>query len=393
MTDDRLEILDVETCHGASPNRRETKSHNDMKKSIVLIICLFALLGLQSCHKKANTAQTVEPVVLNEQTVSAFARNIANGIVGENADVLNNAFDAEGMRQLVSENPIVYSGFDVEGGKEYFEKCLHLGEQAVKAVHDGGDFAFVKYYLQNQQHHIVFRSYNDFNLNFMDFIVDTVQGELKIKDGFIFNTGALLSKNIEYSMLFNLMLQTNPNDEAHWLQTAQELTLNGQHTQALRILTEHKEGLREYPLYYQLWIANLYQSNPKTFIAQLDKLKDDVDERYLLLHKFLCFFNEGRINETEEVVTRLIPFTGDDPIYLLFYGKACLLAKDYPRALDCFATAESALPLLWDLWYSEIQCYRGMKDTKGIEQCLLRGKDAYGMSDEELDALRKELWD
>ena len=364
---------------------------NNMKKTIVLTICLLGLIGLQSCHHKEKNTPTIEPVALNEQTVTAFARDIADKIVHEHADALNNAFDEEYIRQLVSENSIVYSGFDVDGGKEYFEKCLHIGDQAVKAVSNGGDFTFVKYYAKDQDHHIVFRTYDDFNLNFMDFVVDTVQGVLKIKDGFIYNMGSLLSKNIEYSMLFNLMLQTNPNDEVQWLQKIQEQTLNGQSAKALQILTEHKDGLKEYPLYYQLFIANLYQSSPKTFIAQLDKLKDEVDDRYLLLHKLLYYVNEGKVTETESTINELIPHTGDDPIYLLFYAKSCLLAKDYQRALDCLTTAESALPLLWDLWYSELQCYKGLKDNEGFEQCLQRGKDAYGMSDEELNGIRKKL--
>lgn len=362
-----------------------------MKRVPILIFCFLGLLLGQGCHNKNKTEETTAPVELNEQTVTAFARGIAEKIVNEQPDALNNAFDEEHIRQLVSENSIVYSGFDVEGGKEYFDNCLRLGDQAVKAVGNGGDFAFVKYYVDNDEHHIIFRTYDDFNLNFMDFIVDTVHGALKIKDGFIYNMGCLLSRNIEYSMLFNLMLQTNPNDEAQWLQTAQEHTLNGQASKALQILTEHQDALKEYPLYYQLFIANLYHANPKTFIAQLDKLKEDVDGRYLQLHKLLYYVNEGKTAETEATVNELIPQTGDDPIYLLFYAKSCLLAKDYQRALDCLTTAESALPLLWDLWYSELQCHKGLKDKEGFDACLQRGKDAYGMSDEELNGIRKKL--
>ena len=362
-----------------------------MKKTIVLIICLICLMGLQGCHKKANTAQAVEPVELNEQTATAFAQEIAKGIVQEHPDALNNAIDGENIRQLVSENSIVYSGFDVEGGKEYFEKCLHLGEQAVKAVSAGGDFAFTRYYFENGEHHIIFRTYDDFNLNFMDFVVDTVNGELKLKDGFIYNTGSTLSKNIEYSMLLNLMIQTNPTDNAHWLQNAQELTMEGQHVKALQLLKNHKDELKEYPLYYQLFIANLYKTNAKNFIPQMETLKEDIDERYMLLHKLLYYFNEGKESNTEEVINQLIPHTGDDPIYLLFYGKACMNAKDYQRALDCLTTAESALPLLWDMWYSELQCYKALKNTEGFDTCLQRGKQAYGMSDSDLAAVKKEL--
>lgn len=362
-----------------------------MNRYLLLVLCILGLFLGQGCHKKDKTEAVTAPAELTEQSVTAFAQEIAKGIVQEHPDALNNAIDEENIRQLVSENSIVYSGFDVEGGKEYFEKCLHLGEQAVKAVSTGGDFAFTRYYFENGEHHVVFRTYDDFNLNFMDFVVDTVNGELKLKDGFIYNTGSTLSKNIEYSMLLNLMIQTNPTDNAHWLQNAQELTMDGQHAKALQLLKNHKDELKDYPLYYQLFIANLYKTNAKNFIPQMETLKEDIDERYMLLHKLLYYFNEGKIANTEEVINQLIPHTGDDPIYLLFYGKACMNAKDFQRALDCLTTAESALPLLWDLWYSELQCYKGLKDTDNFDKCLQRGKEAYGMSDAELAGVRKQL--
>lgn len=362
-----------------------------MKRVSILIFCFLGLFLGQSCHQKKNTKEKSAPVELNEQTVTAFAQKIADGIVHENADALNTAFDEDGIRQLVSGNSIVYSGFDVEGGQEYFENCLHLGNQGVKAVHNGGDFAFTKYYRQEGKHHIVFRIYDDFNLNFMDFTVDTVQGALKITDGFIYNAGCLLSKSIEYSMLYNLMLQTNPNDNAHWLQEAQNLTLEDQTAKAIQLLTAHKDELKEYPLYYQLYIANLYKTNTKNFIPQLDALKEELDERHLLLHKLLYFFNEGKVKETEEVINQMIPFTGDDPVYLLLYAKACMYAKDYQRALECLNTAEGAMPLVWDLWYSKLQCFKALKDMEGFETCLQRGKEAYGMGENELAAIRKEL--
>ena len=88
-----------------------------MKRVSILIFCFLGLFLGQSCHQKKNTEEKSAPVELNEQTVTAFAQKIADGIVHENADALNTAFDEDGIRQLVSGNSIVYSGFDVEGGQ------------------------------------------------------------------------------------------------------------------------------------------------------------------------------------------------------------------------------------------------------------------------------------
>ena len=62
-------------------------------------------------------------------------------------------------------------------------------------------------------------------VNFYDFTVDTSGGKLMIQDGFIFNAGCLLSKSVEGAMLYNLMLQTNPDSEVKWLLQAEEETM------------------------------------------------------------------------------------------------------------------------------------------------------------------------
>lgn len=356
------------------------------KTSIAAI--LLGLILLAGCHAKDRGTNKQESIDLNKETVCAFAQQIADGIVHGHAEAIDDVFDAKNIQELVSENSIVYSGFDVDGAQPFFDKCLHLGGQFVAAVSNGGDFHFVKHYEKEGEHHIIFRSYDNFNVNFCDFVVDTSDGKMLIEDGFIYNTGCNLSKNIESSMLYNLMLQTNPNDEVQWLMKAENLTKSGNSREALKILTEHKAHLKDYALYYQLYIANLYKDNPKNFISRMEGIQGEIDRRYELLHKLLYYSNEGMIDETESTINELIPHTGDDPIYLLFYGNAKLQNKQYKDALTCFQTAEGAMPLIWDLWYGELQCYKGLNDLSGFQACLDKGKEAYGLSDEELRQIK-----
>lgn len=350
---------------------------------------LLSFMLLYGCHSAKPKETLREPAALNEESVTAMAQQIEKGILDGNAAALDSLIDKQHIKRVVSENSIVYSGFDVEGGQQYFDDCLKLGSQHVKAVNNGGDFAFVRHYTADGKHHIVFRTYDNFSLNFSDFIVDTVNGKLMLQDGFIYNTGSMLSENIEKSMLYNLMLKTDPDGAAQWLYNAEELLKEGKYRESLNMLTAHKTEIKEYPLFYQLYIADLYKTSPAKFINNLDQLKEDADPRYLLLHKLLYYFNNGKVKETEETVNELIPHTGDDPIYLLFYAKANLYAKRYSDALACLMMAEKAIPLLWDLWYSELQCYKGLNDESGFQNCLRKGKEAYGMSDEELRQVMK----
>jgi len=318
-----------------------------MLKRNILLGSLILCILLSGCKSKKNSNGQDAPVVLNEQSVTKFANDIVHSIVNNHPDSLNNAFDTVYLKQQISENSIVYSSFNMTAGKKYFNTGLMQGNLAAEAINNGGDFTFVKYYQKDKQHHVIFRIYDNFNVNFLDYIVDTVKGKLMIKDGFMFNTGTLLSKNLEYGMLYNLLLQTNPESDVKYLRQAQAMTEGNQNAKALQLLDANKEKLKQYPLFWQLYIANLYKTNPTNFIAKLDALKQDgLDERYLLLHKLLYNFNNGNVAETEATINQLIPYSGDDPIYLLFYGKANIYAHQYKKALECLKTADESMPLL-----------------------------------------------
>lgn len=360
-----------------------------MKKTFFFALIITLLLGAGCNRQKNNAKEHIEAVALTEASVADFAKGIEQGILNGRADAIDKVIDKDNIRQLVSENSIVYSGFDVEGGQAFFERCLQVGQQMVEAVNNGGDFAFTRQYSDKGQHHIVFRTYDNYVVNFYDFTVDTSGGKLMIQDGFIFNAGCLLSKSVEGAMLYNLMLQTNPDSEVKWLLQAEEETKNAQHAKAITTLQSHKEALQQYPAYHQLLIANLHQTDRAHFATRLDALKDEIDERHLLLHKLLYYTNEGKVTETEECINALIPIVGDDPIFLFLYGYANLVAKDYDNALQCFVTVDKSMPLIWDLWQNELRCHKALKDNEGFEQCLKRGKDAYGMSDKEIQEMQK----
>lgn len=318
------------------------------------------------------------PSVLNEATVSSFASGIANGVLFGNAAAFNDVIDREHIKTLVSENSIVYSGFDVEGGEAYFEHAIQLGDQAVQAVDNGGDFAFVHYYEEGTVHHAVFRLYNNYIVDFYDCVVDTVNGQLMIEDCYVYSLGANLSENVKYNMLYNLLLQTNPDSDVHWLREAEELTKSGKHQEAVKLLEAHKDVLMEYPLFHQLYIVNLYQRNPKTFIAQMNHMKDVIDPRYKLFHELHCYYARGDAAGAEQVANELIPYTGDDPIYLFLLGQAYQNSKQYDKAVECYKILDEAMPLFWDLWQSELHCYKTLGDTASYRRCVLRGEEEFG---------------
>ncbi len=361
-------------------------------KNLKLIVIICFLLSLVACKSKAPVE---EGIILDENSVSAFALQLEQSVLNGNPDVYNQAFDKAYLKSIICDNSIVNSSLDADFGQEFFESNFHAGDEAVAVVDNGGDFKFVRYYLneEDRSHHVVFRTYKDFILNFFDYTVDTLGDNLVIKDGFIYNMGCDFSDNIRENILLNVLYKTNPEGITSLLSQIKDLSDQGKSKEALQLLKEHETELQDLSYYWQLYIANLYKTCPKTqYIDSLNALSNKgLDQRVLLLHQLMFDLNEGMTEDCENTINQLIEFTGDDPIYLLIFGKANFYAKNYEIALGCYETANQYLPPLWDLWYGQLECFHALHDTEGFNRCLETAKENYGMSEEELAEVRRRF--
>ena len=355
-----------------------------MKLKNVLYLGIMLLLAACNAHQQ----ETEPAVVADEESVTAFAQQIEQSVLNGNPDVYNNAFDREYLKTLIRDNSIVNSSLDADFGQDYFESNFHLGDEAVQTLNDGGDFKFVRYYLDtsDSSHHIVLRSYNDFMLNFYDFVVDTANGQLAIKDGFVYNSGCRFSDNLRENMLLNVLYKTNPEGITSTISHIKELSDQGKSAEAYAELQKHAAELSELSCYWQLYISNLYQRCPKAqFKDSLASLEaKGVDHRMILLHQLMFYLNEGMTEYCGGTINELIEYAGDDPIFLLIFGKANFYAKHYGTALGCYETANQYLPPLWDLWYGQLECFHALNDMDAFHRCLETGKKNYGMTDDEL---------
>ncbi|MBO4655038.1 MAG: hypothetical protein J5644_05800 [Bacteroidales bacterium] len=351
-------------------------------------VCALLLLAIACHHPKTSE----DNIILDENSVTAFALRIEQSVLNGNPKVYNEAFDKKYLKSLVRDNSIVNSSLDTDFGQDFFESNFHAGDEAVSLIDHSGDFKFVRYYFdeEDHRHHIVFRTYNDFILNFFDYIVDTLGNEMVIKDGFIYNTGGKFSDNIRENILLNVLYKTNPEGITATLSQIKELGSQGKHKEALQLLQQHETELSNLSYYWQLYIANLYQTCPKEcYIDSLKQLETKgLDQRMLLLHQVMFYLNEGMPEANESTINQLIEYAGDDPIFLLVFGKTNYYAKQYETALACYETAGQYLPPLWDLWYGQLECLHALHDTESFNQCLEAAKQNYGMTDEEVTKLK-----
>jgi len=351
---------------------------------------LLILLVLFSCNSKNKENQTSNKVVPDSVSVTLFARQIQSSVTNCDPAFYNNAFDKAFIKNIISKNSIVYSSMDTDFGKDFFEKNFQMGDFSVSAIDNGGDFKFVSYYKKDGKHHVVFRTYQDFGMKIDDFVVDSVKGKLKIKDGFIYNLSTSFSNSVCYNVLFEVMNKTNPEGATKIILDASTLLQNGKSKDAKLLLLKNKELLKEYPYYWQFYIQSIYECDKPHFVSDLEKLRaDGFDERSIMLHELLFYSNSGMVEETKEIVSQLITETGDDPIYLLFFGKANFYAGNYIDALFCYNEAEKGMPLIWDLWYGKLECYAKLNDKSNFDKTLKLAESVYKMKIDEINQFVK----
>lgn len=363
-----------------------------MKQNLLILLGIIILLN--ACGHKTDEQDNTSVIDLNENSVTVMGTQLEQSVLNGIPDVFNKAFDQEYLKSIIRDNSIVNSSLDADFGKEYFESNFHIGDEMVELVNNGGDFKFVQYYFDenHHNHHIVFRSYNDFVLNFYDYIVDTLNNKLVIKDGFIYNTGTNFSDNIRENVLLMALNKTNPEGITLTLSNIKANFDGQKYKEALRLLREHQTELKDLSCYWQLYIATLYQTCPKeSFLDSLNTLGEkNIDRRMLQLHQLIFSLNEGKTEIAQNTINELIEQTGDDPIYLMMFGKANFYAKNYKDALICYETSEQYLPPLWDLWYGKLECLDALNDKENFVKCLNSAINNYKMSKEELTELTKK---
>jgi len=356
------------------------------RNSILLIFCFLLLLSCQSPKEKQFTESI--PVSLNEETATIFARQIERSLYNDDPTFFNQAFDQTFIKKAISDNSIVSSSLDTEFGKEYFKNNISVGDFVLGAIRKGGDFKFIKYYKDGETHHIIFRLYSDYGITIDDYELHICDNEIRIKDGFNYNLGVSLIQKIKYSILYNTLQKTDPNGNTSIIAKADKLISEEKYKEAADLLQKNQELIKEYPHYHQLLLQSSFLAAPKQFIPFIEKL--NLDHRTLLIHQLLYYTNSGNIQASQKIIDELINITGDDPIYLFLYGRANLISKKYNDALTCFKELENALPPLWDIWTSSLECHYKLKQSDEFINTLLMGEKNYSMTPEEMIQITQE---
>lgn len=355
------------------------------KKITLIFTCLLclALIGV-SCKKKEQTEKK-HTLTESEMTsmVKDFIQKAEKSVHDGKADFLNNAVDTVALKAAVEKKS---SALDIGAGMEIFYGNCSFGDYLCDIEESGGSFRFDTTYVKNGQHHVVLRTYDgNGNFQFEDLLMGFQNGKAVIKDAFLYSITSCLSDKIASETILNVFMTIDsPTEDARNMITVTALCANGEYQQMWKLLNEQKNQLQQFTSFYKFYTIGLHACSTN-FTSDLEALRNDgADERFILYHQLCHAIRIGDAEAAMQHISKLIDYTGDDPIYWVLYAKALTNAQQYKEALAAYNTAKQGMDYIWDIWTGELTCYKRLRDTETFNNCLLAGKILYGLSDDEI---------
>ena len=356
-----------------------------MKRITLLITCVLcmALIG-GACKKKQPTEK---PASMTEQqkkeAVATFIKEAEKSVHDGKADFLNNAVDTVALKAAVEKKS---SALDIGAGMEIFYGNCSFGDYLCDIEESGGSFRFDTTYVKNGQHHVVLRTYDgNGNFQFEDLLMGFQNGKAVIKDAFLYSITSCLSDKIASETILNVFMTIDsPTEDARNMITVTALCANGEYQQMWKLLNEQKNQLQQFTSFYKFYTIGLHACSTN-FTGDLEALRNDgADERFILYHQLCHAIRTGDAEAAMQHISKLIDYTGDDPIYWVLYAKVLTNAQRYQEALAAYNTAKQGMDYIWDIWTGELTCYKRLRNTETFNNCLQAGKILYGLSDEEI---------
>ena len=207
------------------------------KKYLLFIIPVFTLMS--ACKPKLQQ-------LTNEEAIS-FAKQMQTSIKKGDGAFLDNAFDKDafiGKMNLPDKD--AGKGF----GKGIMDK-LNLGTQISNSLSDQDQFEFIKHYVKEGKHHIIFRLYGakESTLNYHDYELLKVNNECRIADVYIYMSGETLAETMRnmYTELFEKSKEMDKNTVAGMgdLGDIKKLMQRGKNAEAKRMFDALPAYLKE----------------------------------------------------------------------------------------------------------------------------------------------------
>ena len=122
-------------------------------KKLLTITCLLVTLALNGCRNRTE--------ILPEEDYISFVRNIITDAYSESPDptLFTSAFDLQAFAErIISQGDIPEKQRD--GLLGFLEEYFQPGRRLISRIDEGADFQLVRFNMENDTAHLLFRIYN-----------------------------------------------------------------------------------------------------------------------------------------------------------------------------------------------------------------------------------------
>lgn len=328
-----------------------------MIRLLKILVIIFISLNFFSAKLKAQ---------VQTDTLFNIGVLIENSISQGDTGTFENLFNKESFIQRFFYYDSL-NNFLLLDSSSYFaiNNNLDLPKTILTQIQNTGYYNFIKYYIEGDYAHILFRYYNDGSINYHLYLLTKIEDEYKIIDLFVFFTGEYYSKTLfnlfqnlfdNYGNINNLSFQSeNDITEIRILQTH---IRNENYQYALNQynrLSEEFRNSKQMMLYRILITQNLSEDEYSKTLFEFQELFPNDPSLYLL--SIDGYILQKRYEDALESIDSLDSQLGGDDFLDYYRGNIYYLKRDFEKAEIKYSSLVNNYPNFYDAYESLLFLY------------------------------------
>lgn len=320
---------------------------------------------------------------ITEKELIEFCEKLESSIRNEDPEPFNDALFEAGLQKRI------FEGYSASGGLNYIlnqtlNHHFKLGDGILSSVLNG-DFIFevTRIYRDEKNNPwVVFRLFNGSNFTYFEYQFQKMLGEIRITEGYYYNTGQYLSETIRDLVFLEVgfdgkgkkdpLIKKYFKEGLQFYQSAQMYLMARDFETALEEFDYIDRRLLKVPFFANRRInilsnfdeEKLYE-NLKSFNALYPN-----EERFNALNEIQIFMHEGEVEKVRRAIHDLSKFVGNDAVLDYYEAMALQNYGNHQKAIFYFDKFLEQRPGLISGYYGKATSYILQKEYGKAALCI-----------------------
>ncbi len=306
-----------------------------MKPKNFFIVTLFFLFAFVNINYTAKAQEE------NDSEIYFFSLLLEKSILNGDSVTISKMFDKEKFMDRIISNDSLKLLYSVDSSTFYsFYESINFPQRIVDQTFNIGSYNLLRSYEINGETHILFRFFNEGEINYHDYLLDFSNNEYKIIDLYVYFTGEYFSQTI-YNIIAEAIYEQSGLESNNLINKNNILSIkvlqNLVQTQKfeladkqLKSIPESLQTTKQLMLYKVLISQNISENDFSNTIAEYKKLFHDDPSVFLLSMEGYLF--QKRYKDALQSIDSLDYKIGGDDFLDYFRANIYFLTDDFENA-------------------------------------------------------------